>query len=84
MSNTNSLLLLSDCLDKIRQLANDTSINVGIQDKAYLPLAERMAEISRNANTCSGIFFEMHMRTRPTEDEGASLVNKVGEPNATQ
>ena len=80
---TNSLLMLSDSLDKIRQLANDTSINVGIQEKQYLPLAERMAEISRNANTCSGIFFSMHMASRPVPtDEGSALVSKVEMPDA--
>lgn len=86
----NSLLLLSECLDQIRQLSNDTSINTAIQDKKYMELAERMAAISRNANTCAGIFFDMYMASRPQDfskpyteqDESKDIgINNTGDSN---
>jgi len=67
MSNPNNLLLLSDCLAKIRTLTNEAEVNNLIQDKKFLDLARRSAEISRHANTCAGIFFDMNMANRPTE-----------------
>lgn len=81
-TSQNSLLLLSDSLDKIRQLSNDTTVNTMIQDKKYLELAERMAEVSRNANTASGVFFDMYMQTRPKESP--DLYTEPGEHSEPQ
>lgn len=63
----NQLMLLSDCLEKIRVLVNDKDVNNFIQDKKFLELAQKMAETSRNANTCAGVFFDMYMSNRPKE-----------------
>lgn len=81
VTDQNQLILLSDSLHKIRELSNDTEVNVKIQDKEFMKLAEDMATIGRNANICSGIFFDLWMKSNKEKEE---LANKVEQLNLTE
>lgn len=57
----NELIILSDNLNKIRELAADAQINVLMQNKEFFKLAEMMHDLANSAHTCNGLFFSMHM-----------------------
>jgi len=65
--SSNDLMLLSDSLDKIRQLTNDTKLNEKLQDKKYLEIGQDMAAVARYANTVGGIMFGLYMAGRPVD-----------------
>lgn len=77
-TTVNDLMILADCMEKMRALVNDKDINNLLQDKQHLKLAENMAKLNRYANTCSGIFFSMHMdamkvNTKPDDNHGLTI-----------
>jgi hypothetical protein len=75
MTGNNDWLLLSDSLEQIRKLTNDAKSNTMMQDKKYMELAQRMTEISRQANICAGIYFSLWMKAQaPSEKEDPPLV----------
>jgi hypothetical protein len=61
MAQENALLLISDHLNKIRQLANDVEINEMMQEKDFFALAERMNKLSNSSHICNGLFFNLYM-----------------------
>jgi hypothetical protein len=59
MADTHSVLLLADSIQRMRELVKDEELNILMQGREYMKLAERMAEMSRLANICSGVYFTL-------------------------
>lgn len=74
-NQTNDLIILSDAHEKIRQIVGGEALTILMSERKYMEAAKRMAEISRLAQQCGGIYFDLHIKA------GAPIVSTVTEKN---
>lgn len=60
---------LSEQLERIRRLVIPEDINTLLAEHNFLKLAQRMSEIARAANTCSGICFTFFISEKSIEQK---------------